>query len=233
MTIFLHSKFRLAKRYLRFSNYEIYFDEVRRRSIRLGYKFYQKIFRRYRVKKTLKINVRKPRIAIKRKTYFGRALEAKAKWSYLLGGVPKSKLARFVRLAYSKHFSSHVRLADSVESRLDVILAKTGLVPYCWMVKRLIKAGYVFVDNRRVRAPHYKVRVCSRVSIRLPPDLAARFQFYFQEKSRLRLLFWVKLPGFEINWRTFSLIKYAKVQPWQVTYPFNFDINYFFRLYPR
>jgi ribosomal protein S4 len=195
MTIFLHSKFRLAKRYLRFSNYEMYFDEVRRRPIRLGYKFYQKIFRRYRVKKTLKINVRKPRIAVKRKTYFGRALEAKAKWSYLLGGVPKSKLARFVRLTYSKHFSSHVRLSDAVESRLDVILAKTGLVPYCWMVKRLIKAGHVFVDGRCVQSPHFKVQVCSRVSILLPPDIAARFRLYFQEKSRLHLLFLGEVAG--------------------------------------
>lgn len=233
MINFNFSRFKLVKRYLRFSNYEIFFGSSRQKQVRLGYKFYQKIFRRYRSKKTLKINVRKPRIAVKRKTYFGKALEMKNKWSYLIGGIHKSKIARFVGLNYSKTHSSAAQLADSVESRLDVILAKTSIAPYSWMVKRLVKAGHVFVDGRSVRNPSFKVLINSRVSFFIPPQLAAYFLITFRNKSSLRLLFWPRISGFEFSRRTLTLIKYKKVLPSEITYPFDFDINYFYRLYPR
>jgi len=233
MISFAISKFAIAKRYARYSNYEIYFESNRAKKVRLGYKFYQKIFRKYRTKKTLKINVRKPRIAVKRKTYFGRALEIKNKFSYLIGGIHKSKLARFVRLSYSKVFSCAATLADSLESRLDIILAKTSIVPYSWMVGRFIKAGYVYVNNKRVANPGFRVRVNARVTIQLPAYLAAGFKEVFKKKSGARLIFWPAIPGFELSYRTFSLIKYRLVQPGEIVYPFDFDINYFFRLYPR
>jgi ribosomal protein S4 len=227
------SKFALVKRYLRFSNYEVYFPANRQKRVRFGYKFYQKIFRRYRAKKTLKINVRKPRIAVKRKTYFGKALEIKNKWSYLVGGIHKSKLARFVRLHYSKTFASSVIFANALESRVDVVVAKTSLVPYSWMVKRFIKAGHVFVDGRRVRNPAFKVPVNSKMSLTVPPHLAAFFLFVFRQKALLRLLFWPRIAGFEFSRRTFSLIKYRRISFRDIRYPFNFDVNYFYRLYPK
>lgn len=233
MVSFAKSKFAIAKRYTRYSNYEIFFEHNRNKKVRLGYKFYQKIFRRYRSKKTLKINVRKPRIAVKRKTYFGRALEIKNKWSYLIGGIHKSKLSRFVRLSYSKVFSCAATLADSLESRLDIILAKSSIVPYSWIVKRFIKAGHVKVNKQKVPNPGFRILVNSHVSILIPYYLTSSFLNIFKKKSENRLIFWPGLPGFELSYRTFSLIKYRKVQPIEIVYPFNFDINYFFRLYPR
>lgn len=233
MISFAVSKFAIAKRYTRYSNYEIYFESSRSKKVRLGYKFYQKIFRRYRSKKILRINVRKPRIAVKRKTYFGRALEIKNKWSYLIGGIHKSKLARFVRLSYSKVFSCAAVLADSLESRLDILLAKTSIVPYSWIVKRFIKAGYIYVNGKPVANPGFRVRLNSRVTIFLPAYLVGFFKDIFKKKIKSRLVFWPGLPGFEISYRTFTLIKYRRVQPTEIVYPFNFDINYFFRLYPR
>jgi ribosomal protein S4 len=233
MVSFKKSRFRLTKRYLRFSNFELYFRKKKVTKIRLGYKFYQKIFRRYRPKKTLKINVRKPRIAIKRKTPFGKALEMKNKWCYLLGGMHKSKIARFVRLNQSKSRSHLSALADAIESRLDVLTAKTSLLPSCWIVKQFIKKGYVYVDNRCVRRVHFKVPLNARVSFAIPPAYLAWFMRYYRRKAKLRLLFWRVIPGFEFNRATLTLIKYRRVPPRAVAYPFDFDISYFYRLYPR
>ena len=231
MISFNISKFRLVKRYLRFSNFDVYFYQHKK--IRFGYKFYQKIFRRYRSKKTLKINVRKPRIAIKRKTSFGRALEIKNKLSYLLGGVHASKLSRFVRLSYSKTFSCTAKLADSLESRLDVILAKTTLFPVSWMIKRAVKAGFVKVDKKQRNHSHFRIKLNSKVCIRIPPYLAALFKSVFKRKLKINLVFWSFLPGFEFSRKTLTLIKYAKVPAKRSIYPFNFELNYFYRLYPR
>jgi ribosomal protein S4 len=233
MVSFSKSRFRLLKRYLRFSNFEIYFEKDKTTRVRLGYKFYQKIFRRYRPKRTLKINVRKPRIAIKRKTPFGKALEMKNKWCYLLGGMHKSKLSRFVRLNRSKSRSHLSKLSDAIESRLDVLTAKTSILPQCWMVKQFIKKGYVYVNGRCVRRVHFKVPMNARVSFRIPPAYLAWFVKYYRRKAQLRLLFWPTIPGFEFNRSTLTLIKYREVHPDIVAYPFDFDVSYFYRLYPH
>jgi ribosomal protein S4 len=233
MIIFSRSRFALAKRYARFSTHEIYLNRAKSNRIRLGYKFYQKIFRRYRSKKTLKINVRKPRIAVKRKTYFGKALEMKQKWSYLIGGSHKSKISRFVRLSYSKTFSSVAVLADRLESRLDVVLAKTSIIPQAWMVKRLIRFGYVCVDGSTVCNTSFQVRLNSHISIGVPIYFLPFFLHLFFYRSESKMIFWPYIGGFELSYRTFSLIKYARVQFSKIAYPFDFDVNYFYRLYPR
>ncbi len=227
------SRFALTKRYARFSNPELYLNRAKTTKVRLGYKFYQKIFRRYRAKKTLKINVRKPRIAVKRKTYFGRALEIKQKWSYMVGGSSKSKISRFVRLTYSKAFSSVAVLADKLESRLDVVLAKTSIIPYAWIIRSLIRQGYVVVDGATVLSTTFPVRLNSHISVGVPIYFLPLFFRHFCYKSESKIIFWPHISGFELNYRTFSLIKYDRVRLSRIAYPFDFDVNYFYRLYPR
>jgi len=191
------------------------------------------MFRRYRTKRTFKINVRKPRIAVKRKTPYGKALEMKTKWVYMLGGMHKSKIARFVRLQQSKRRSHLSKLTDALESRLDVLTAKISLLPYGWMVKQFVKKGYVYVNGYRARQPHLSVRTNTRVSFTIPPHYLAWFMVFFKPRLERRLVFWRMIPGFEFSRKTFSLIKYRPVPARKVAYPFNFRISYFFRLYPR
>jgi len=233
MISFKRSRFLLTKRYQRFSTHEIHLRRGKATRIRLGYKFYQKMFRRFRSKRTFKINVRKPRIAVKRKTPFGKALEMKTKWVYLLGGMHKSKIARFVRLQQSKRRSHLAKLADALESRLDVLTAKISLLPYCWMVKQFVKKGYVYVNGYRARQPHFRVRLNTRVSFAIPPHYLGWFMVFFKSRLERRLVFWRRIPGFEFSRRTLSLIKYRAVPVRRVAYPFNFKVSYFFRLYPR
>jgi len=233
MIIFRTSPFKLVKRYARYSSFEVYFPNKITKKIRYGYKVYQKIFKRYRSRKTLRINVRKPRVAVKRKTYYGKALEIKAKYSYLIGGVHASKLSRFVRLNYSKIFSSARTLASSLESRLDILLAKTNLLPRSWIVKRFIKAGLVLVNNTVIRDIGFVVRRNARVSFRLLVYIMPNFFGSFKQKSRSRVLFWPFISGFEFSRKTFSLVKYDEPHFRRAVYPFNFTVNYFYRLYPR
>jgi ribosomal protein S4 len=233
MIIFRTSPFRLVKRYARYSSFEIYFLNKITKKIRYGYKVYQKIFKRYRSKKTLRINVRKPRVAVKRKTYYGKALEIKNKYSYLIGGIHASKLSRFVRLNYSKIFSSARTLTSALESRLDILVAKTNLLPKSWIVKHFIKAGYVSVNGRVIQNVGFVVKKNTRVSFYLSPYIIPKFLSFFKQKSKARVLFWPFIPGFEFNRKTFSMVKYDEPPVGSAVYPFNFTINYFYRLYPR
>jgi ribosomal protein S4 len=233
MAKFLKSRYKLTKRYARYSTYEIYLNEAKNKKVRFGYKVYQKIFKRYRSKKTLRINVRKPRLAVKRKTYFGKAMEMKNKLSYLLGGIHSSKLSRFVRLNYSRIFSSSVAFADALESRLDVVVAKTSLLPYSNMIRPFIKSGNVRVNGKIVKNVGFTLKKHTKFSIRLPLYLYSSAFKFFKSKIRSRLVFWSSPSAIEFSYITFSGIKYAKVRPRDIVYPFNFDINYFYRLYPR
>jgi len=174
-----------------------------------------------------------PRLAVKRKTYYGKAMEMKNKLSYLIGGIHSSKLSRFVRLNYSKVHSSSVAFADSLESRLDIIVAKTSLLPYSSIIRSFIKAGYVTVNGNQVFSVSFTLKRHMRFNIRLPPYLYSGAFNFFKQKIRNKLVFWPAPAGIEFSYRTFSGIKYKTVCPSDSVYPFDFDINYFYRLYPR
>jgi ribosomal protein S4 len=164
---------------------------------------------------------------------YGRALEAKQKWAYLVGGLHTSKLSRFVRICKSKTSGHLVALSDAVESRLDVLVVKTCLLPDSWRAKAFIKKGYVYVDGRCIRSPHFKVRLGSRTALKLPVHLFRLFRWKYKHKLYRKLMFWRAIPGFVFSRKTFTLIKHTKILPSMVLYPFDFNISYFFRLYPH
>jgi len=230
---FITSRFKLLKRYVRFTNPDVYFQFAKLDRLRLGYKLYQKSFKRFKTRRAFRINVRKPRIATRRKTMYGRALEAKQKWSYLIGGLHASKLSRFVRNCRSKVRGHVAALSDSIESRLDVLVVKTCLTPNTWDAKRLVKKGYVSVNGRCIRSVHFKVPLYARVRINLPLQFIRIFIKRYRKRLHRRLFFWRVIPGFTFNRKTFALIKYERIRPKITVYPFDFSTGYFFRLYPH
>lgn len=230
---FISSRYKLLKRYLRFTNSDVYFSFDKLKRLRLGYKLYQKTFRRFKTRRALRINVRKPRIATRRKTIYGRALEAKQKWSYLIGGLHASKLSRFVRSCKSKVRGHSMALSDALESRLDVLVVKTCLTPNSWDAKALVKRGYVYVNGRCIRRVHFKVPLYAKVSINLPLQFISLFFRRYRTNLYRRFVFWRVIPGFVFSRKTFTLIKYKRITPSMVIYPFDFAAGYFFRLYPH
>ena len=227
------SKFNLVKKYARFSNTCIYFKRNRNKKIRYGYKVYQKIFKRYRSKKSIRINIRKPRISVKRKTSFGKALEMKEKFTYIIRGLHASKLRKYVHMSKAKHYSPIRELLKKLESRLDIVIYRINLIFNPFFIRSLIKRGYVKVNGNRKKKPNFSVRKNSFVDF-VPPIYIYRFlRKKFKEIKRLRIIFKPNPSYAEISYKLFRFIRYTNPTERTVFYPFDFKVYYFFRLYPR
>lgn len=233
MAKFFRSKFKLVKRYARFSNTGVYIKINERKKIRYGYKVYQKIFRRYRSRKSIRINVRKPRVSIKRKTSYGKALEIKEKFSYMIGGIHSSKLKRYVQLARSKTYSPMREMLKKIESRLDVIVYRMNIVQSPKLIQNLIKLGYVKVNGKVKKRVNFSVKKNSYIDVKLPPLIYRLAKKQFKEANRKRLIFKPYTKYSEVSYKIFRSIIFGNPTEKTVFYPFDFKAYYFFRLYPR
>lgn len=229
----IESKHKLVKRYARFSNTCVYLVAGTEKKIRYGYKVYQKIFRRYRSKKALRVNVRKPRVSVKRKTIYGRALEMKEKFTYILGGLHSNKLRKYVHKSRSKKRSPIRALLDYLERRLDVVIYRTNLIHSPFILKGLIKLGFVKVCGTQRRKLGFSVPDQKAVDLVIPAFMYAYIKKYFVIIIKRRLIFKLYSKYSEITYRLFRTIKYQVPKESEVFFPFDFKVYYFFRLYPR
>lgn len=227
------SKYTLVKRYARFSNTCVYLKDNAHKKIRFGYKVYQKIFRRYRSKRALRINVRKPRIYVKRKTSYGKALEIKEKFTYLLAGIHSNKLKKYVHICRTKIYSPLRSLLKILESRLDVILYRINLVQSPKTLRGLASLGYVSVNGTQKFRPSFSIKVNNYVDLGIPAWLYPKLKSQFKERVKKKLIFKPQTSYSEISYKLFRLIKFSEPTEKNVFYPFNFKVYYFFRLYPR
>jgi len=227
------SKFTLVKRYARFSNTCVYLKSNEHKKIRYGYKVYQKIFRRYRSKRALRINVRKPRISVKRKTSYGKALEIKEKFSYMLAGIHSNKLKKYVHLCRTKIYSPLRSLLKMLENRLDVTLYRINLVQSPKILRGLASLGYVSVNGKTKFKPSFSVKSNSYVDLSMPLWIYPTLKKQFKEIVKKKLIFKPQTNYSEISYKLFRLIKFSDPNEKNIFYPFNFKVYYFFRLYPR
>lgn len=230
MSKFFRSRFNLTKRYTRFSTTLIYFNN-KSKEVRYGYKYYQKVFKKYRSSGNLRINVRKPRLATKRKTTFGKAIEMKEKFTYLLGGLHASKLQRYCRLSSTKYSAPALSLLTNLEQRIDVVLYRSNFVSNPKFAKNLISKGYVLVNGRPATGGGQKVRVNDVLSFKPPTYFYNNLLSDFKFSVLKRLIFKPSVPYLQISYKLFKIIVSRKPVESEVFYPFNFNIQYFYRLY--
>jgi ribosomal protein S4 len=234
MAKIFRSRFTLTKRYKRFSNICVYFNQYKKKPVRFGYKLYQKIFKKYKPSgRTIRINVRKPRIAMKRKTSYGKALEFKEKFSYILNGIHASKLQRYCRLSRAKSYSPTRALLSNLEMRLDLALYKSNFVYGPKINYFLIESGCVEVNGKVKLNRNYKLRVNDVVSLKLPISLYPLALKHYRERVSKKLVFVYSPNYIEISYKTLKFIIYKEPKESEVFYPFNYAVSYFYRLYPK
>jgi hypothetical protein len=228
MAKFFKSAFILTKRYSRFSNTCVYFSSKR---IRYGYKLYQKVFRRYKSSQNFRINVRKPRIAVRRKTSFGQALEIREKFSYLLGGFHSSKLRRYCQLSRSKFFAPAQTFMNLIETRLDIILYRSNIFNNPRIARSFIKNGYVRVNNKKVFNPAFRAPINSFIDFVLPDYFYFNLLAYFKLSISKNLIFRPESTNLSVSYKLLRIIVDSQIDIKGVFYPFSFNINHFYRLY--
>lgn len=233
MAKIIKSKYSLVKRYARFSNTCIYLKTNGHKKVRFGYKVYQKIFKRYRSKKALRINVRKPRISVKRKTSFGKALEIKEKFTYILGGLHSAKIAKYVQRCRTKLYSPLQTLLKILESRLDVLMYRTNVTHNPSFRKEIVKRGYVRVNGKVKKNRSFSIKKNSFMDFMAPCFFFPFAKNFFKEIVQIKLIFKPQVIYNEIDYNLFRAVSHSFPIEKEVFYPFDFKGHYFFRIYPR
>jgi hypothetical protein len=89
------SLFKLIKKIKHYSHISIFFNDRIEKPIRYGYKYIQRAFREPKRLKFLKIQVRQPRLPVRRKTRYGKRLELRQKAIYILNFGRLKKLVSY------------------------------------------------------------------------------------------------------------------------------------------
>lgn len=100
------SLYKLIKKYKTYCHVSIFFNARFTKRIRFGYRFYQKTFKDAKRLKFLKINVRQPRLPVRRKTKYGKILEQRQKLIYILDSGRRSAFFRIIQNFYRLRTSS-------------------------------------------------------------------------------------------------------------------------------
>ncbi len=208
-----------------------------KKPIRYGYRFKQQ--RLYRKGKSdpeiLKINTRLPRLPRKRKTPFGRALEIKQKFVYLLGGFTATTLANIIRSNRKGSFlGRNDKIVRDIETRLEIFIYKTNFLEPGMPSKDAIRKGYVFINGKKVIQPSYNVRVTDIVEFRPPSSIRSKYLSRILKLYNSGLFFKPYNSYTVTSYKIMSsiLFKIPKSR-FKVFYPFKFRLANFLVLYSR
>ena len=115
---------------------------------------------------------------------YGRQLREKQKAKRIYGVLERQFKNYYQRAATEKEVTGE-RLLQLLESRLDNVIFRLGLVPSRSVARQLVTHGLVSVDGRKVNLPSYSVRQEQTISL-LPKGLAmVQVKKSLAEKERL------------------------------------------------
>lgn len=228
-------KFSIFKRYKKIFTNSVFLNP--KKPIRYGYMFkQQRLYRRRRVDpEILKINTRLPRLPRKRKTPFGKALEIKQKFVYLLGGFTATTLANIIRNNRKGSFiGRNDKIVRDIETRLEIFMYKTNFLEPGIPSRDAIRKGYVFVNGNKISQPSYNIKVTDVVEFRPPSFIRSKFLSRLLTLYNKGLLFKPYTSCVITNYKIISsiLFKIPKLR-YKVFYPFRFRLANFLVLYSR
>lgn len=95
---------------------------------------------------------------------YGHQLREKQKVKRMYG-IMEKQFRNYFQIAASHRGSTGETLLRLLETRLDNVIYRLGLVPTRSMARQLVGHGHVLVDNRLVNLPSFQVKVGQLVSL--------------------------------------------------------------------
>jgi ribosomal protein S4 len=219
---------------------KIFFNSIflnTKNSIRYGYRFIrQRLYRRSRVDpEILKITARFPRLPRKRKTFFGKALDIKQQFSYLLGGFTATTLANIMRKNRKSSFiGRNDKIVRDFETRLEIYMYKTNFLEPGLSARSAIRKGYIRVNDEVIKEPSYNVRRCDIIEFRPPSNIRAKFIRRIAYLHKKGLIFKLHNSYSVISYKLITSIIYKLPNfKTKIFYPFKFRFINFLVLYSR
>ncbi len=149
-----------------------------------------------------------------RSDYGAQLLEKqKARFTY---GLSESQFSRYAEEAMEQKGDSALALVSRLESRLDNVVYRAGLVKTRRAARQLVSHGHVTVNGRRMNIPSYAVKAGESVGIRAESRQSPLFG------NRAEAMLEVKAPNWlEMSADGFSVIQKAAPQLGPTETPFN------------
>ncbi|HEC32683.1 MAG TPA: 30S ribosomal protein S4 [Candidatus Kaiserbacteria bacterium] len=96
---------------------------------------------------------------------FGKQLLEKQKVRYTYG-ITEKQLSKYVKEATQSPSESKNRVYQGLESRLDNIVYRFGIVHTRRFARQVVSHGHIMVNGRRVTIPSYKIGIKDVISVR-------------------------------------------------------------------
>lgn len=102
----------------------------------------------------------------KKRTDFGTQLAAKQKLRGYYGDVTEKQFRSIYKEAARRRGDTGELLIGLLESRLDAMVYRAGLVPTIFAARQFVNHGHVLVDGKRVNIPSYRLKPGQVVQVR-------------------------------------------------------------------
>ena len=114
----------------------------------------------------------------------------KARFTY---GLTESQFSRYVHEAMEKHGKeSASSLLVRLESRLDNVVYRAGLVKTRRAARQLVSHGHVTVNGRRMTVPSHTVSIGDVVGVRMESRGSALFMGRAEQMAEIKAPHWMK-----------------------------------------
>lgn len=97
---------------------------------------------------------------------FGLQLRAKQQLKGYYGGISERQFRRIYQEAIRRKGDSSEHLIGLLESRLDAIVYRLGVVPTIFAARQFVNHGHVKVNGKRVTVPSYQVSEGDEIEVR-------------------------------------------------------------------
>lgn len=120
----------------------------------------------------------------KKLTDYGVQLLAKQKLKKYYGDVSERQFRKTYDEAVRRKGDTSENLIGLLESRLDAIVYRSGLVPTIFAARQFVNHGHIMVDGKKVNIPSYRVKVGQVIEIREKSKQMLLVQTSVQAKNR-------------------------------------------------
>lgn len=109
-------------------------------------------------------------------------------------GIMEGQFRKYFEKAAKSRATTGVRLLQLLETRLDNIVYRLGLVPTRAMARQLVGHGHVLVDQKMVSLPSYQVTVGQTIALS-PTGLAIPVVKSRTENAEISVVSWLERQG--------------------------------------
>ena len=148
---------------------------------------------------------------------FGTQLQEKQKIKFSYGVTERQLKSIFVKAAAKKDISAIDAIMQSLETRLDNVVMRLGLLPSRSYARQLVSHGHFLVNNKRVKTPSYRIRAGDVITIKDSSRNLIAFEDLKETLKNYEPPVWLSINKDTLTGKVKSL-------PGDVDFPFNINL---------